>query len=429
LLFLVHRIPFPPNKGDKIRSYHILKYLAKSYDVFLGTFIDDEEDWQYEGQINSLCKETFIRGLKPFSSKIKSLSGFVTNQPLTLPYYYDDTLQKWVEAVVEKHNIQKMVVFSSSMAQYIDHPRYKNKTRVIDFVDVDSEKWRQYSAKKTWPESYVYKREAKRLLEYEKSVASTFNASLFVSDDEARCFSDLMGVTSAKIDYFFNGVDTHYFKPDEAHISPYQEGEKVIVFTGAMDYWANEDAVTWFAQEVFPDVRDKYNLKFYIVGSNPTNAVKNLAGIDGVTVTGRVADIRPYLAFAFIAVAPLRIARGIQNKVLEAMAMESCVIASSSAVEGIKAQGGNLILIADSKSDYLQQITLLIEQAQQIKSIGQAARSFVVRQFGWDNNLARLGLFLNNEDTTVHNDLACQVEAKVEALIDAQVETKAGKHS
>ncbi|MDD5272029.1 MAG: TIGR03087 family PEP-CTERM/XrtA system glycosyltransferase, partial [Methylovulum sp.] len=330
LLFLAHRIPYPPNKGDKIRSYHFLKYLAAEFNVYLGTFIDDPHDWRYTDTVDALCAATCYQDLKPLPAKIKSLQGLLTGEALSLPYYKNTALQAWVDTTINSQAITKVLIFSSVMAQFI-RPEHKVKL-VVDFVDVDSDKWRQYADKKNGFARWIYQREAQYLLAYERQLAGWAKTSLFVSEQEAALFKTLAPEASAKVGFVNNGVDTDYFSPDHFYVSPYPPAQDVLVFTGAMDYWANVDAVVWFATQVFPLLQGRYpQLCFYIVGSKPAKAVLELAGNPAITVTGRVDDVRPYLAYARLAVAPLRIARGIQNKVLEAMAMAKVVVATTAA--------------------------------------------------------------------------------------------------
>jgi sugar transferase (PEP-CTERM/EpsH1 system associated) len=390
LLFLVHRIPFPPDKGDKIRSYHLLKHLLAKYQVYLGAFIDNENDWEYEKTLQKLCAGVFLQRLEPKKSTLRSFTGFLTDQALTLPYYANKPMQRWVDNIIAKENIKKIVVFSSAMAQFVDGQDKKHITRIIDFVDVDSDKWEQYSKSKFWPMSWIYKREAHRLLAYETHIAKTCNASMFVSKEEAEHFRKLVGESVENIDYFCMGVDTDYFSPDHELINPFQKHEKPIVFIGAMDYWANIDAVSWFAKEIFPQLRSQDDsVRFYIVGSKPTFTVQRLANQEGVVVTGRVADVRPYLAHANLAVAPMRIARGVQSKVLEAMAMGRPVLVTSAGAEGIAAESGEEWLIADSTSD-MTALALKVLNSTTYSSVGAKARQYVLANYNWDANLSRL---------------------------------------
>jgi len=387
LLFLTHRIPYPPNKGDKIRSYHLLKHLTQNYRVHLGTFIDDPDDSQHIDHVNDLCGRTYFARLKPNTARLRSLGGLITNRPLTLDYYRDAGLQTWVEHVLHELPIKRVLVFSSAMAQYVSQAG--RVRRIIDFVDIDSDKWLQYARKQTWPISWLYRREGRLLLHYERQVARDFDASLFVSKAEADLFKQLAPESAAKTGFFNNGVDADYFSPTRSYQNPYPVDALPLVFTGAMDYWPNVDAVQWFAREILPAVlAQNPGTRFYIVGSRPTAAVRALAELPGVVVTGKVSDIRPYLAHARLAVAPLRIARGIQNKVLEAMAMAKPVIASAQALEGITANTGEDVLLARDSEEFISTISALLQRP--LDAIGKAARVRVLADYSWELNLKRV---------------------------------------
>jgi sugar transferase (PEP-CTERM/EpsH1 system associated) len=387
LLLLIHRIPYPPNKGDKIRSYHLLKHLAQHYRVHLGTFVDDPDDWQHVPHVQAMCASSHFASLKPLRARVRSLGALLFNRSLSLDYYRDAGLGAWTAATMKAHDISRIVVFSSAMAQYAE--AYPDARRVVDFCDVDSDKWRQYAEKKSWPMNWLYRHEARQLLAYERRVARECDASLFVSAPEAALFKELAPESVAKIGFFNNGVDTDYFSPERSYASPYPAGERAVVFTGAMDYWPNIDAVQWFAQEVFPQLRAKFSdTSFYIVGARPDAAVRALAQLPGVVVTGTVPDVRPYIAHARVAVAPLRIARGIQNKVLEAMAMATPVVVSPQALEGIEAIPGTDLLLAADAAGFVATVSALLTEADGV--IGRVARAKVQQLYSWPGNLARI---------------------------------------
>ncbi len=388
ILFLVHRIPYPPNKGDKIRSYHFLKALSGHFNVYLGTFIDDEEDWQYRDNLNGHCREMLCLSLSPRMAKIRSLSGLVRGDALSLPYYANTDMQDWIERTISANAIEKVVLYSSVMGQFVIGKA--NLQIYADFVDVDSDKWRQYAEKKRWPESWVYRRESAKLLEFERGLAKRATVSTFVSQQEADLFKQLAPESASKIEAINNGVDSEYFSRQTDGTNPYQEAEKIIVFTGAMDYWANVDAVVWFAKQVLPRIVAQVpHAKFYIVGSKPTKEVLTLAEDRSVVVTGRVEDIRPYLAHATIAVAPLRIARGIQNKVLEAMAMEKRVLATSAAMEGISEYPAGEVIVGDEVDVMAEQACRLLSLSSE-QLVSQANRTFVETQFSWRSSGEKL---------------------------------------
>lgn len=392
LLFLVHRIPYPPNKGDKIRSYNFLKGLPKNFDVHLATFIDDPDDWKYVDKVKELTVNSLFVNLNPSLAKIKSLSGLLTNQPLTLPYYKNAKMQRWVDKTIEENNIEKVFVFSSAMAQFVQ--KYHHLEIVIDFVDVDSDKWLQYSKKTSWPMNWIYKREAERLLAFDSEMAKLARMNLFVSEEESKLFKTLVDTKADKINFVNNGVDLEYFNHDEHYRHVYDVSENVIVFTGAMDYWANVDAVIWFVMEVFPIIKQQCSTaQFYIVGSKPSKNVLALANHEGVFVTGRVEDIRPYLFFANVVVAPLLIARGIQNKVLEAMAMGKKVVVTPQAIEGIEIVDEDVYTL-QQPFDFANQVLELLEDRKAAKFV-EKNRQYVEKNFSWHASLKSLTNFIS----------------------------------
>jgi len=390
LLFLAHRIPYPPDKGDKIRSWHLLEHLSRRYRVHLGAFVDDPEDWRYCDKVRSVCASTYFADLNPRLGKLRSLTGLLTGAPLTLPYYRHAGMQGWVDARLSS-GVDRVFAYSAVMARFVMHAGQAR--RVMDFVDIDSDKWRQYAAAQSWPLSWLYRREGERLLAWERKVAAAFDASLFVSATEAADFRKLAPESAARIGHYNNGVDADYFSPDREYADPYPTGVEAIAFTGAMDYWPNIDAVDWYARAVLPGLRaSRPNLLFAIVGSRPSPQVRELAALPGVLVTGRVEDVRPWLAHARVVVAPLRIARGIQNKVLEGMAMARTVVATPQALEGINACVGKEVRSAASAADLARETLAALDGPE----LGPAARARVLQDFAWDSALARVDQLLES---------------------------------
>ncbi|SEO97764.1 TIGR03087 family PEP-CTERM/XrtA system glycosyltransferase [Aquisalimonas asiatica] len=391
ILLLTHRIPWPPNKGDKIRSYHLLRHLASHYRVHLGTFVDDPADERYVSDLDVVCSSAHVARLNPGVARWRALTGLLSGAPLTLPYYRNAGLARWVEHTVNAHGIERAVVFSSSMAQYLDG--FPALRRVVDLVDVDSDKWRQYAAGKSHPARWIYAREGRRLLEYERRVAREADAALLVSEAEAELFRELAPESRDSIHAVHNGVDTTVFDPGKNGTSPYPDDVLPLVFTGAMDYWPNEEAVTWFADTVFPRIMAaEPGARFYIVGSRPTRGVQALGERPGIEVTGFVDDMRPWLGHAAIAVAPLRIARGVQNKVLEAMAMGRTVIGTAQALAGIEAEVGRDLLQADSPDAFVEQVLAQLREPD--PSLGANARDRVLAHYAWSARLSRLDALL-----------------------------------
>jgi len=394
LLFLAHRIPYPPDKGDKIRSWNILRRLADRYRVHLGCFVDDAGDWRHTATLREICASCCFAELRQPIARIRSLGGLWSRRPLSVPYYRDAGLAAWTEGLFSEHRIERVFAFSSPMAQYAMSAAHRRTRKVIDFVDVDSDKWRQYAEKKTGPSRWIYAREARTLLAFERTVAAEFDASLFVSPDEAHLFRTLAPESADKVFHLNNGVDHSHFSPDRDYENPFDDRSEVLVFTGAMDYWPNVDAVRWFACTVLPRIRQaRPRAEFCIVGSNPIPEVLGLARHPGVSVTGRVEDVRPYLAHAAAVVAPLRVARGIQNKVLEAMAMAKAVVSTSAAIQGIEAEPDRDFLVADDADRFADAIVGLLGTAA-AGELGRRARALVVANYDWNDTLARLDQFV-----------------------------------
>ncbi len=403
LLYLVHRLPYPPNKGDKVRSYHLLKHLVRHHQVFLGTFIDDPADEAYVAAVQGLCPNHHIARINPRVAKLRSLQALLTPQALSLHYYQSSELQAWVNHVLATQQIDAVVIFSSVMAQFVKAvPGVVGVPMLVDFVDVDSAKWTQYAPHHRWPLSWLYRREGRCLLAHERAVALRAQHSFFVTENETALFRQLAPESAARVDAISNGVDVDYFSPDAARSSPFaaessNPAQISLVFTGAMDYWPNIDAVTWFVAEVLPGLRrDWPTLCFYIVGRSPTAAVTALAGA-GVVVTGTVADVRPYLQYATVVVAPLQVARGVQNKILEAMAMGRPVVASTSCAEAINAQVDQELMAAAGARDFALQINVLLRSPQRSAEIGQAGRKRVQVDYSWSAHLSRIDRHLPTE--------------------------------
>lgn len=398
MLLLTQRIPYPPNKGEKIRSLQILRHFSKTYQVHLGCLVDEPGDWQYVQTVRDMCADAFFAGINRRLAMLTCQMGWLTGEPLSFRFFRHNALARWVDYVMTTINPDVVVVSSSNMAQYvISHP-HRPKCRVIDFVDVDSAKWREYAEKGSGVMRFVYAREARLVLAHDRISAGWAQANTFVSDSEAELFRRLAPESAAKTHAVANGVDAVYFSPDDSHAPVYDPALPVFVFTGAMDYPPNVDAARWFANDIFPSIRARVNTaQFYIVGMNPTAEIKRLAQQDGVHVTGKVPDVRPYVAHAVAAVAPLRIARGIQNKVLEAMAMAKPVIVTPQALEGIDAaQPDRDVLLARTAAEISDAARKLVSGEIAGAQIGLSARECVTGNYGWASRLSKFDAIIAN---------------------------------
>lgn len=380
LLFLAQRIPYPPDKGDKIRSWNFLQHLARRYRVHLGCFHDEPEDAQHIPFLETVCASVCCRPLRPLLARLRSLKGIGRGDALTLGYFADAELRRWVDATLQACRPSQVFVFCSAMAPYVRD--YRMGQRILDMVDVDSDKWRQYAATKPWPLSAIYAREHRTLLAFERRIAAEFEATLLVSEAELRLFKSLAPEAAARVLAIGNGIDAEFFSPERDYADPFGP-EPAIVFTGAMDYWPNVQAATWFAREVMPLLRaHRPRLAYWIVGANPAPAVRRLGRAEGIVVTGRVEDVRPYLRHAAAVVAPLQIARGIQNKVLEAMAMAKPVVATPEACKGIDGVPDDAVLVASTPQEFADRVQAILSGA--LPQLGPRARRHALAHRQWD---------------------------------------------
>lgn len=384
LLFLCHRIPFPPDKGEKIRAWHILRRLARSHRIHLGCFIDDPADWAHVDELRAQCADLACFGLDRTRRKLLALARVRPGQPLTPGYFQDPRLRRWTDAK-RASGIDRAFVYCSAMAPYLMGAH--EMRRVLDMVDMDSAKWGDYAARAAWPARAAWDREARTLLAFERRAALDYDRTLFVSQVEAEDFRRAAPEAAARVGWLDNGVDLGHFTP-AAYARPFSEGP-TIVFTGTMDYRPNVDGVTWFAGTILPTLRaTRPGLRLCIVGANPAEAVRRLAVDPGILVTGRVPDTRPYLAHADVVVAPLRVARGIQNKVLEAMAMARPVVATPQAFAGLRAVAGRHALVAADAAAFAAAVAAVLDGRH--AGLGTAARAMVAAGYDWDVTLAGL---------------------------------------
>lgn len=388
LLFLMQRLPYPLIKGEKIRNWQILNYVRKWYDVHFGCLIDDPDDFQHIETVRALCKDMFTAPLDRKRAKLTCTTGLLTGEPLSVTFFQDRGLRRWVEDVVARVKPDVIFVNSSNMAPYILDLPHNAKT-VVELGDVDSEKFRSYAETAGMPMRQIYRREWRKVAALERRVALECDHSVLVTESEAAMFRAAVPEAARKIVGISCGVDHAFFDPAHEFAAPYDTGQPVFVFTGTMDYIPNIDAVIWFANKVLPAIQAAHaGARFYIVGSNPSQEVKRLTERNGVFVTGRVPDVRPYVAHATASVGPMRIARGIQNKVLEAMSMGKPVIVTAGALEGIDAMPGRDLILADTADDFAQAAIRLTGvdggTTADGQALGQAARRLILERYDWN---------------------------------------------
>jgi len=384
ILFLSQRVPYPPNRGDKIITWRLVERFSRDHEVTIACFSHDDDD---EEAARFLREE---RGIKTITvpinlrnKKIQSLPLLLTGKALTLGVFGSRELQRVVDEQLPRADMA--YAFSSSMAAFIMD---RSTPWILHIAELDSDKWRQYAERHSFPMSALYRREWKTLRSFEKRAAADAVTNVLCTPLEDEIFQrELPGIPSMVIR---NGVAIDHYKPDPACAEPGH-----LVFTGVMDYFPNVDGCAWFAREILPLIRAEVpEAHFTIVGSKPTPEVKALASLDGVEVTGYVDDTRDYLRRAAVSVAPLRVARGIQNKVLEALAMGLPTVGTTSATQGVEGTPGTDYLVADEAQAFADEVIRLLQDPAEGRALGDRARAFVEEKYRWDHCLSPLDVVL-----------------------------------
>lgn len=394
ILFLAHRVPFPPNRGDKIRAHHLLKKLARIGAVHVGCFAESDEDRAGEADLMEISStHCIVNRSKPLA--IAGVEALMRQKPVSLTAFDSPKLRRWVQDTIASRDITTIVVFSGQMGQFV--PDSFSERVVIDLCDVDSLKFENYAAdgQRVW----INSREGRLLAKEEERLARRADATILISENEAKLFrARLVDPALSNVNVIGNGIDADFFDPAIVHPHPdlVREEGPHFVFTGQMDYSPNEEAALWAAREFMPSIRKRLpNAKFHIVGRNPTKALLEREGIDGVKVWGEVADVRPFIAGASAVLAPLHIARGVQNKVLEAMAMARPVILSPQAATGIDASSGEDWLLCENDANLMAQTaSMLLQDQKAMSDLGRSARQFVLDHHDWNAMLRPLDAML-----------------------------------
>ncbi len=393
ILFISHRMPFPPDRGDKIRSHHVLKRLAALAPVHVATFADDERDLAEEVELAAVARSyCLVRRTKPLL--LAGMQSLVQGAPVSLPAFANAQLANYVEDVLRKRAIGTIYVFSGQMGQYI--PVWFTGRVLYDFVDVDSAKFEAYAERDQGLRRWINAREARLLRCEEERQARRAAVSLLVSGEEAALFRARLAPDAAAtcdVRALRNGIDSRFFDPGVVRPASRMLGFNGprLIFTGQMDYAPNIEAALRVIERILPAVRaSSPKATFHVVGRNPPPELTRHDGHDGVHVWGGVEDIRTWLAGADLALVPLEIARGVQNKVLEAMAMGLPAVLSQAAATGIGGTDGKHFMVASGDGELVDRVTRLIAHPRQALNIGRAAREFVVENLSWQASLAPL---------------------------------------
>lgn len=393
---LAHRLPFPPDKGERIRAFHELLALGEYFQLTLAALAHNEDDLRAADALAHHVDDLLLARVGGPASKLRAGMSLLTGRSATEGFFHSPELLKQLRKYTRTHPVEVVLAYCSSvLPMALTVPAV---ACLCDLVDVDSAKFRNYAQTAHGPKRWLYRREARTVARLEDLALQTCNAVFLVSAAEA----SQLPRTGPNVVPVGNGVDTDTFDPQA--VTPENLGPAGLVFTGTMDYRPNVEGVCWFVEHVWPELRKQHpQASFTIVGRDPAPAVLQLAHQTGVNVTGSVPDVRPYLRGAALAVCPLLTARGIQNKILEAMAMALPVVATGPALEGIAAEPGSVILRADSPAEWLENLQPLLAEPARRASLGQAARKHVLQHYSWAAQLQPL--VKTCRKLTLHPDL------------------------
>ena len=384
VIALTHRLPFPPDKGDRIRNYHVVRALAARADVHLVALADEPVSPESRAALAGVCRRVEVVPVSPRGRWLRAAKSAALGRSLSEGLFYEPAAEAVLRRWAGELPGAAVVVSASPLAAYLDGLPGERR-RVVDMVDVDSQKWRDFADSTRGVKGRLYGLEARRLRKLEAALPGRVDAVTLVSRAEAAIYDGFTRPGAATV--ALNGVDLDYF----AAVPPSAPVARAVAFVGAMDYWPNVDAACWFAREVWPLVRDEYpDAEFRVVGRKPAPAVARLAGLPGVVVTGGLPDVRPCVASAAAAVVPMRLSRGLQNKVLEAMAMAKPVVAAAPALSALAVTPGEHVLMAATPAEWVAAVAGLFDSPARRAELGASARAYVEARHDWGRCLEPL---------------------------------------
>ncbi len=380
IFFACHRFPYPPNRGGKIRPFNIIRHLSQKHEVVVASLAHTQQELDEGDGLKEYCAEIYAEVVPAKVRWLQALQALPSATPSSVAYFGSSRLRRRIKEAASKTSFDAVMVHCAFAAQY--GLQVSAKFRLMDFGDMDSGKWLDYSKWRSFPRSWAYYLEGHKLRRYEKQIAAAFDSCTLTTQGELEEFEKLQ--VDRPHNVIPNGVDGSYF---HANGGPAQ-GKPVVVFVGRMDYYPNIDGVLYFTESIFPAIRAAVpNVEFRIVGSNPTPAVQRLRQIPGVVVTGHVPDVRPFLKDAVVSVAPLRMARGTQNKILESMAIGIPVVSTPAAAKGIQAIPGIHILVAGDPDRFAGQVVEVLKNPQLRLGFSKAGREQVNSAHVWSRSM------------------------------------------
>lgn len=387
VLFACHRVPYPPRRGGKIRPFNIVRHLSEQgHQVTVASLARNAREADEAAGLRKHCHRLLLEVIPDWKALGQMLLNVPTRTPSSFGYFKSVRLARKVADAASEQPPDLVFAHCSSAAPYLTN--IAAQARILDFGDMDSGKWQDYVTHRRFPITTVYALEAAKLRDVEKRLAGQFDLCTCTTKGELESLRALQ--VRSDTNWFPNGVDADYFAP-----APRTGAPESIAFIGRMDYFPNQQAVQWFCRHVWPELRGRWpSLRLEVVGAEPTACIRDLASIEGVHVTGSVPDVRPYVQAAALTVAPLQIARGTQNKILESMALGTPVVASRQAAKGVDALAGEHLLVADSAQQWISVIDKLLGQPLWRQKLSHAARARILSHHSWDASLRRLDLMI-----------------------------------
>ncbi|MCC5828850.1 MAG: TIGR03087 family PEP-CTERM/XrtA system glycosyltransferase [Phycisphaeraceae bacterium] len=396
LLMLTHRLPYPPDRGDRIRSYNLLKQLSQHFELAVASVSEDPIWLQHHQLLASIAKRVALYPVSNLTIRINAVKGLLTGRAITPSCFFRQGLCDQILRWQEEDPFDAVLTFCTGMIEYVrrlrnHRPKPFTGRHVLDLVDVDSAKWQAYAGNSWFPMSMLYRTEARRLRRIERGEYEPFDALTVVSEAEAEAYRRTVG-PSDRVHAVGNGVDLQYFHPLPEAESP------TLCFVGVLNYRPNAEGITWFAREVMPLLHERRpDIRLLVVGRHPTSSIEELGRHPAIEIVGSVPDVRAYIREAGVVIAPLKLARGVQNKVLEAMACKRVAMCSPAAAEGLDADPEQEMVVADKAEEWVERIIQLLDDVQLNRKIAEAARRRVERAYSWESRLEPMIRLLNGQ--------------------------------
>jgi sugar transferase (PEP-CTERM/EpsH1 system associated) len=389
ILYVCHRFPYPPKRGGKIRPFNMIRHLSEQgHEVTVCSLARSREEAEEAKGIAPYCARYEIGRVSNPLQAARMLARLPTTEPSSMGFFYSPDLARSIGRLLATERFGLVFVHCSSVAQYVRHVR--NVPKILDFGDMDSQKWLEYANYKPFPLSLGYVLEGTKMLWAEKRLARKFDLCTATTRAEWETLQSY--ATGGLTDWFPNGVDAQFFSP----VAGAYDAD-TISFIGRMDYYPNQECMARFCRDVWPLLKSRRPaMKMSIVGADPTPTMRALGELPGITVTGSVPDVRPHVRASALMVAPLGIARGTQNKILEAMAMGVPVVTSRLAAGGVDAEPNSHFLVADSPEEVAQAVFRIIENRTERDRLAVAGRDRMLSHHAWPRSMQRLDAIIEN---------------------------------